>query len=314
MDYLQIYKEQFDKTWLEIKDQTIKELKLAKRNKKNFSKVYNRLLDRLREESNQMYGQFESEGYNSCILSFQGRNSEYDTDLDKDEIIKLSLMNEVKNEFENLSDNDYESFIQKVSKLTSLNEIKTHFKNYTYYYELVYDLDYYKYFHAKNFESISYKNSKEYKEMVKLKHPNNSNEPYGFDVFSGLEDTSEIDESNVTVNNAGLSTRDSIKNEFSLKERAFLIHLLKYRFRELKLTEIIKVILIIGATDKFEIFEVKSASNSYLYKQVQKGYSVFKQNELRSKIFELRVKLKNHGLKEIEEELKIDLSNYLIKK
>ena len=314
MDYLQIYKVQFDKTWLEIKNQTIKELKLAKRNKKNFNKVYNSLLKTLNEESEQMYNQFESDGYNRCIGLFQGRYSEYENDLYKDEIIELSLMNEVKSEFETLSGNDYKSFIQKVSKLMSLNEIKNHFKNYSNYYELIYDLDYYKYFHAKNFERISFESSKEYKEMVKIKYPNNSNQPTGFDVIDPSINISETFIGNVNVNNTGLSTRDSIQNEFSLKERAILIHLLKYRFKELKLTEIIKVILIIGATDQFEIFEVKSASNSYLYKQAHKGYSVFKSKELRSKISELGVKLKNHGLQEIEAELKIDFSNHLNKK
>ena len=312
MDYLQIYKEQFEKTFLEIKTETINKLKSAKTRKKNFNTIFNKITNDLYTHRRELDNQFGHSELKRCLYLFENRKAEYDVNLSEDEVISLILGNEIKSEYDSLGRTSFEVLVKSLAELMSAVDIQIHLSNYHDYYQLIYELERYDYFYGKNFENMRFQSSKEFKEMNNIKHPNNSNKPLGLDVVNISKVTSEKVEDNVIVNNTALSTRDSIQNEFSLKERAILIHLLKYRFKELKLTEIIKVLLIIGATDKFEIFEVKSASDSYLYKQAQKGYSVFKHNELKSKISELRVKLKNHGLKEIEEELKIDFSNHSI--
>ncbi|WP_282068247.1 hypothetical protein [Olleya namhaensis] len=311
MDYLQIYKEQFEKTFLEIKTETINILKSAKARKKNFNKTFNKITDTLYQRRIKLNNQLSDSDLQTCLGLFDNKWSEYDADLSEDEVNLLIFENEIKSEYERLGHKSLDVFINNLAKLKSTTEFQIHLRNYSNYYQLVYELDIYDYFYGRKFVNISFENSEEFKDMINIKHPNNSNESRGLDVVDISNGGSETVKGDVVVNNTSLSTRDSIQNEFSIKERAVLIHLLKYRFKDLKLTEITKVILIIGATDQFEIFEVKSASDSYLYKQAQKGYSVFKRNELKSKISELGVKLKNHGLKEIEEELKIDFSNHL---
>lgn len=314
MEYLQIYKEQFDKTWLEIKNQTIKELKLEKRNKDySFIDAYNRIRDSLNEQRKMIIKQFEIDGVINVLEMFKNSLAKRDEKQDKDEIIEFALTNKVKQEYEKTNKKDYASFIIKMSKHESLMQFHNHLTNYDEYYKLIFNLDKYEYFYGKKIENSGYQNSKQYKEMAKLEYDDSTPEIGIKDLQEKSHNNSKNIEDDITENNQNIS-RNSIQNEFSLKERAILIHLLKYRFKELKLTEIIKVILIIGATDQFEIFDAKGASGSYLYKQAQQGYSVFKSKELRSKISELRVKLKNHGLKEIEEELKIDFSNHLNKK
>ena len=313
MDYLQIYKEQFDKTWLEIKNQTINELRIEKNNKDySFNDVYNRIRDSLNEQSEMIIKQFKIDGVIKVLKMFDDRLAKRNEKQDIDEIIELALTKKVKQEYEKTNKKDYASFIRKMSKHKSLMQFHTHLTNYIGYYELIFDLDKYEYFYGKKFENLSYTSTKQYKEMVKLRDSDSAPEVGIKDLQEKSHNNSKNIEDDITENNQNIS-RDSIQNEFSLKERAILIHLLKYRFKELKLTEIIKVILIIGATDQFEIFEVKSASNSYLYKQAQKGYYVFKFHELKPKISELGVKLKNHGLQEIEAELKIDFYNHLKK-
>lgn len=311
MDYLQIYKEQFEKTFLEIKTETINKLKSAKARKKNFNKIFSNITDDLYKHRSKLSNQLRDSGLKTCVDLFENKWSEYDENLTEDEVNLLIFDNEIKIEYERLGHKSLDVFIKNLAESNSATEIQIHLSVYHGYYKLVYELDRYDYFYGRKFENISFENSEEFKDMINIKHPNNSNESRGLDVVDISNGGSETVKGDVVVNNTSLSTRDSIQNEFSIKERAVLIHLLKYRFKDLKLTEITKVILIIGATDQFEIFEVKSASDSYLYKQAQKGYSVFKRNELKSKISELGVKLKNHGLKEIEEELKIDFSNHL---
>lgn len=310
MDYLQIYKVQFDSSWLKIKNNTIEELKTAKESKKKFNKVFNRILEALKDAADQIYDEISSDNLNSCIILFRDKYSEYDNNLENDEIVSLSLNNEVKKEFNACKKNDYESFVKKLAKLDSINEIQNHFRNYNNYYESIYELDRYDYFYGKRFESISYENSEEYKDMLNIKYPEKQIQSSISDPLYSYKHT-EINLESVKEKDNNI--RDIIKNEFDTKERAVLIHLIKSRLKTTELTHLVKLCLIIGATDKFEIFEVKSASKSYLYKQAHKGYTVFKINELESKISSLKMKLKNRGLNSIAEELQVDFSIYFNK-
>lgn len=113
-----------------------------------------------------------------------------------------------------------------------------------------------------------------------------------------------------------LTTRERIQNEFSTQERAVLLYLLKHILQPkfIDLTEIVKLTLLIGATDNFKIFEEKKASNAYLYKEAQKNYDVFKKNEIVDKILNLKIKLEDNGLKVIAEELYRDFKKNSLNK
>jgi hypothetical protein len=299
MDYLQIYNEQFNSTWKEEKDQTIKAFKLAKENNKNFNTVFNKINASQYQKQKKMVADFNERNQLSCYDLFEKRYQEYDNDLPRDEIISLALKNEVKNEFVVLGNTEYDLFIRKLAKQQSIFEIQNHFSNYTSYYELIYKQGKYEYFHAKNFENYDLKDSEEFIEMLNIKYPSRPK--------TAIKIQEETNHSN-NQSKVSLTTKERIRNEFDTKERAVLIHLIKTRLntKTIDTTELIKLILIIGATDEFNIFEVSNASNSYLYKQANQGYSVFKKVKQKDKIANLKAKLRNNGLKSIAEELQIN--------
>ncbi|AXO79671.1 hypothetical protein DZC78_04480 [Olleya aquimaris] len=308
MDYLKIYKEQYDHVFKRVISETKEELKKAKKNKKNFHTVFSKIIDKLYNKRNQFHEKFKSENLNSCLTLFENRHNEYDKNLPNEEVILLILSNEVLVEYEKLGHKKFNLFIKELAELKSITNTQIHLDNYSNYYELVFEQERYEYFYGKRFDKISFQNSDEYIEMLDFKYPEKRLKSNTSGILS-ISKNPEIDIASKKVKEDNI--RGIIENEFDTKERAILIYLCNSRLKDMKLTEVIKVMLIVGSSDQFEIFNVKSASNSYLYKQVQKGYDVFKDNELEEKIANLKIKLNNRGLKGVEEELRIDFSKYL---
>ncbi|KAB1067605.1 hypothetical protein F6U93_09985 [Tamlana haliotis] len=311
MDYLKIYKEQYNYTWEAIKNNTLEALKLAKSNKSNFDTEFKNVLKGLNESQTKIIEEFKKTGLYSCYEIFEKRYSLIDNDLAFDEIISFVLSNQIKNEFIKQQNLDYELFIKKLAEQQSIDLTENHFRNYIQYYEFIYATGKLEYFYAKNFDRIGYQSSEEFKDMLKIRYPESTQN--GGAILNVIEQDS--DENSVSNKNKApfdvVNTKDRIKNEFNIKERAILLHLLKNRLnlKEIVSTELIKLVLIIGSTDKFEIFN-KEAHKSYLYKQVHKGYSVFKETEAKDKITSLKVKLENNGLKSIADELQFGFGSY----
>lgn len=307
MDYLQIYNTQFDATWAEIKSKTTDDLKAAKKNKRNFNTLFNNITSALLDEQKKIIEYFNDHNLKSCFELFDKRHSFYDSNLERNEVIALILKNEVEEEYLKLNKSDYDEFIKQVAKHQSIGNIQNHFNRYRRYYELIYLQGRWEYLYAKDFENGSYETSKEYVEMLDIQYPNRKSEPS----FLKIEELPNNDESAKT----GITTRERISNEFDVNERAVLFYLLKHRLKlgMLDSTELMKLVLIIGATNKFEIFEVKNASKSYFYKKAIKGYSVFKRNDQQKRIASLKAKLENNGLKSIAEELSTDYGDFFKK-
>jgi hypothetical protein len=308
MDYIQIYNNQFEATWEHIKSKTIDDLKAAKKNKRNFNTLFNNITSSLYDEQKKIIENFKENNLKSCFELFDKRHSFYDSNLERNEVIALILQNEVEEAYLKLNKSDYDEFIGQVAKHQSIGNIQNHFNRYRRYYELIYLQGKWEYLYAKDFENGNYETSKEYLEMLDVQYPDRKSEPSFLQIekLQNNDQSAEID----------MTTRERICNEFDTQERAVLIHLLRDRLdlKSLDRTVLIKLLLIIGSTDKFEIFEVPKASDTNLYKQARKGYSAFKLSEQKDKIAHLKVKLKNNGLKFIAEELQIDYSQYFNKK
>lgn len=307
MDYIKIYNNQFEATWEHIKSKTIDDLKAAKKNKKNFNTLFNNITSSLYDEQKKIIENFKENNLKSCFELFDKRHSFYDSNLERNEVIALILQNEVEEAYLKLNKSDYDEFIKQIAKQQSIQNIFTHFNNYWNYYELIYLQGKFQYFYAKDFENISYETSKEYVEMLDIQYPNRESKP----PFSKTEKLLNNDESAKT----GITTRERMSNEFDDKERAILIYLLKNRLnlKQTPNTAVIKLLLIIGATNKFEIFEHEKASKSAFYNNVRNGYKIYGRKEQKEKIGNLVVKLENNGLKLIAIELKVDHSLYFNK-
>lgn len=317
MDYLRIYNDQYNFVFDKIKAETIDKLKVAKKNKKNFTKSFNKIINDLYEKRNQIHKKIEDSNLNTCLNLFDSRYDEYDNNLPDNEVILLIFSNEILDEYNKLGHKNYELFIKDLAELNSTTQTQIHFRNYFGYYELVFDQEKYSFFYGKKFENLNYENSSEYKEMLDFKYPERIKNRVKQKEIRSLEskNNSKI---NISIKNKPsiISTRDRLKDDFNTKERAILIDLLKNRLdiKSIDTTLIIKLALIIGATDKFEIFENKKASEIYLYKQVLLGFEVFKKSERDGKIANLKNKLNTNGLKFISEELQMHYSDYLLKK
>tara|TARA_R110002049_G_C9170440_1_gene561896 strand:- start:4471 stop:5403 length:933 start_codon:yes stop_codon:yes gene_type:complete len=306
MDYLQIYNNQFDATWADIKSKTKADLKAAKKNKRNFNTLFNNITSTLYDEQKKIIENFKENNLKSCFELFEKRHSYYNSNLERKEVIALILQNEVKEEYLRLGKSDYVEFVEQLANQQSIYNIQRHLNNYLRYYELIYVQDRYEYFYAKDFENSDYETSKEYIEMLDIQHPERTSEPSLFNLIEA--EHNKISKEKFKKNNSIISTRERICNEYDTKERAVLLYLLKNRLKneQIDSTELIKLILIIGSTEKFEIFDVGNASNSYLYNQARKGYSVFKLAERKERLSSLKIKLKNNGLKYIAGELAAD--------
>tara|TARA_A100000171_G_scaffold46746_1_gene51934 strand:- start:28222 stop:29169 length:948 start_codon:yes stop_codon:yes gene_type:complete len=313
MDYLQIYKNQFKTTWEHIKSQTIADLKTAKKNKRNFNKLFNNITTELYNEQKKIVTQFTEENLKVCYELFENRHREYDSNLERYEVISLILGNEVKEEYLRLGKSDYEEFVKKIATQQSIDRIQNHFNNYRPYYELIYLQNKYEYFYAKDFKNGSYETSKEYLEMLDIQYPDRKSEPSLFNLIE--TESNKKSTENIKDPDTVITTRERLSSEFDVNERAVLFHLLKNRLKlgMLDSTELMKLVLIIGATNKFEIFDVKNASKSYFYKKALKGYTVFTRNDQQKKVASLKTKLENNGLKSIAEELSTDYGDFFKK-
>jgi hypothetical protein len=309
MDYLQIYKEEFKRTFEEIKSQTIDEFKIAKTDHGNFNTFFTKLINKLYEEEMEITKYFFKSKYKTCFNLVKNRKELFDQKLKEDEVISLIFDQIIEKEFTELGLKNNEQFIKKIARYKCIEEVGKHFNSHNAYYELIYGQERYDYFYAVDFENNDYESSKEYIEMLELEHPGSTKIKYP-------EINNEQKASNPMLSqekvDTDITTKERLSNEFDTKERAILIYLFKNRLdlKSIDTTVLIKLILIIGSTSKFEIFEVTNASDSYLYKQVIKGYTVFKRSEQKNKIAFLKVKLENNGLKFIAEELQIDYSQY----
>ena len=310
MDYLQIYNEQFNSTWKEEKDQTIKAFKLAKENNKNFNTVFNKINASQYQKQKKMVADFNERNQLSCYDLFEKRYQEYDNELPRDEIISLALKNEVKNEFVVLGNKEYDLFIRKLAKQQSVFEIQNHFSNYRDYYELIYKQGKYEYFHAKNFENYNYDTSKEYIEMAEITDAKNPIVPSTL-----ITKTTE----NKTVENYNSEDQRTIAKieNFSNKEKHLLLIVLFHSigsnnqnsnnvsekvYQDLPLSEYLRILAITKDLINYEPF-YKDLSVVSLYQQLKKKYDLIKKNESDLFLSDLRQKLNDLRIKEFQKYL-----------
>ena len=88
MDYLQIYKEEFNRAFEVIKLQTINEFKVAKINQANFDTFFTKITNKLYNEEIEIIEYFNKSKFRTCFRMFENRNLSFDENLKQDELLK----------------------------------------------------------------------------------------------------------------------------------------------------------------------------------------------------------------------------------
>ncbi len=300
MDYLQIYNEEFDATWRKFKDNIDEELTFALKYKKSTERIFNQKLRDLHSEYHKIEYNFEKDGFKSPSDIFYFRSTHCEKGIKNEEIIDSVLNNEVLLDFKSLNKQGYESFIKKLAEQQLKSSIHDHFWKNNKMYQSIYQQREYASFFIENFSIYDYDVSQEYIELLKSK-------------FTVVQEQNKTE---TTSEEKKITTRQKITEDFNTQEIAILIHLLKTRLKpaELKRTHLLKLILIIGSTDNYKIFEVEKAADTYLYDRVKKGFSDYNKLELEKTITSLKMKLKKYKLNFIAGELNSIYLKYLDEK
>lgn len=306
MDYYKIYDQQYKATWEQKRVKAMSILKQALTNGENFQTTFNSINTDLNEEQQAIVAEITSQDLQSCFQLFKNRHSLCHSKLTKEEVIASILEKRIKEEFYSLDNKGYENFVNQIAKQQAIDLIGNHFSNHTEYYELIYNQNRFDLFHTKAFGNNNYRDSPEYLEMAKVEYKRENVESN--DILKTVVEKKENDKK---IDEMFMDRKEIISKAFDTRERAILIHLLHdvLKIGQLDKTVMIKLILIIGSTNRFEIFE-SAASKSYLYTLTNKKYSVFKKSEIERKITILETKLENYGLKAIAEELGYDFGKF----
>jgi hypothetical protein len=313
MDYLQIYKEEYNTSLVRTRAELIENFKLAKTNKRNFLTTYNKMNEVLYNKGNSMLVEFTDENLNSCYNLFVNRRREYDKNLSEDEVISLVFENEIKNEIAKLGKLDYEAVIKKLANHRATSLIQLHFSNNSKYYELVFEQEKFDLFFKKGFENIDFETSEEYAEMHKIEYPerlivsktaesnnNNTNK-------SKKTDTSMT---NDVLNKEDKKIKANIIN-FSNKEKHVLLAVLldsvgtnsqndetesEQLYGKLPISEYLRLLAITKDIINYEPF-YKAVNSISVYQELKKNTNLVKRSDVDTFLSELNNKL---------EELKIN--------
>ncbi|MGJ8667538.1 MAG: hypothetical protein ACSHW7_14300 [Patiriisocius sp.] len=301
MDYLKIYEVEFTQTLDTFKKETIKSFKLTKKSKGSFQKLYEKICKDLNESNKTIMLEFQKNDWIVYYDIFINRKKEYDRSLTNDEIIKLIFENEIKSKHSELKNIEFITLIKKLANHQAIILLLDHFSRNSVHYEMIYEFDKYQYFYKNHDDNLSHTTKLFYQKLVKLKKIEKSEIP--------KPPTTKKINNDLTHD---LSTREIISAEFDKKERAVLFNLLTNRLKTnaIDKTELLKLILIIGSTEDFKIFDGDDATNGYFYKLCLKDYNIFniKQKE---KLSLLKAKLLNNGLKYISKELDFHYKDFL---
>lgn len=169
MDYLQIYKEEYDKVFEKKKKQAMKIFKVAKDNDDNYKRFFDEMNNNLKEEKKSIIEDFENRNLKKLFEIFEQRYEYLNNNLSPDVIINKIFEKKILSEYKELGFTNYKQFIEEIAALKSIEDIRRHFYNNFDYYKLIYELDKYEYFYLNN--NNYYKSSKEYNEMKDIKYP-----------------------------------------------------------------------------------------------------------------------------------------------
>lgn len=295
MDYLQIYKEEFNKITLEIRSELIDDFKLARKKQKNFLKLFNGITQELFERDSLLKTEIKNNNLSSYHDLFINRKGEYNNSLSDDEVLSLIFENEIKDENEKLKNIDYVTLIKKIAKQQAVKLIHNHFSINNEYYKLVYSHEKYQYFFKPEFENVNFETSKEYLEMWKLEYGNSQ--------------TNQIITKQTKVKNSQDFNKEDIKYQakieaFSIKEKHFLLVVLfdsigsnnlnnkesKKKYDDLPLSEYLRILALIKDIIPYEVY-YKSIANVSIYTELKKKYNLINKNEEDVFVNELNRKL-----------------------
>jgi hypothetical protein len=276
MNYINTYNHFYQKTRSIAKRMVMNEMKKAKKKNRPFLTIHNKISKEINRYCTLNYSEKLESTFRKPFMLFNDRYSFYEGG--KDEVVHWVLENEVFEAFNKEHTSSYHNFIANLGIEASLKEAHRHFRNYKDYYELIYDLDKYDYFFFEDFDGMSYDSSFYYKEMLDIKDPYRIKEREELSKSQNSKNESEDNEleSNKTSSTGPDYATKELLNNFTDDERYLLINVLFHlrNSEDLKLTDFMKVVKIVGGFGNNEIF-YKSPKNATSYTKVAKGIDYY---------------------------------------
>ncbi|MFC0604937.1 hypothetical protein [Winogradskyella pulchriflava] len=305
MDCLKTYNHFYKKAQDVSKRMIIAKMRQAKLKNRPFSTIHNNITRDLHHYINDNYTNNLETNFNEAYSMFQKKHTYYDgTESDR---IKWILEDEVKKAFEKNHVSSYAAFISDLAVEASLNMALNHYYNYRDYYQLVYDLNKYEFFFFKDFVGISFKDSEYFKNMIDDKYPQKAKERE--QKMKMLAPQSPIKKETKDITDKSKSEKElsimELLDSFSDDEKFLIIHIINILISKsspLQLTDLMKLVRIVGTYDDLAIF-LKSAKGVTAYTKVSKGVDYYRgDNQLKiinstiQKLSSFNIEIVNHQL------------------
>lgn len=313
MDYSQIYKSYYTRYYDKFEEK-IKHIFIDnKARHTSFGLVLNNLLKCLDNEIPVRTVINGNENLKNFQKIFNNRYSYYDEDLDQEIMIEQILKNQIKPEFEILTDSSltdgysFDDLIREIAFLNVCYEIRRLLQNHSRFFEMFYKTKMFDEFEIRDYRGIGLEQSGIYIRLNKILNP---------EYYDNIKEIStslvEIESEPVQIQKKQSEEIETIKfnlSKFSEDEKIFLLHVCYNTRIKLPQTEFLKLMLITNGITDISLFYKSPPGNNRVYRKFNEGIESITESKNREFINNIIQKIHFFNLKSFNNELNLIKKN-----
>lgn len=307
MDYNQIYKSYYTRYYDKF-EKKIKQIFIDNKAKHtSFGLVLNNLLKCLDKEIPVRTVINGNENLKNFQKIFNNRYSYYDEDLDQGIMIDQILKNQIKPDFEILTDSfltdrySFDDLIREIALLNVCKEIRRLLQNHSSLFEMFYKTKMFNEFEIRDYSGIGLEQSEIFIKLNKILYPD-----YYENIKNIRTSVVEIESVPAQIQKKQSDEIETIKfnlSKFSEDEKIFLLHACYNAKTKLPQTEFAKLMLITSGIEDISIFYENQPGNNKLYRKFNEGIEYISESKRREFINNVIQKIQNFNLKTFNNEL-----------
>ncbi|MEF3077420.1 hypothetical protein [Winogradskyella poriferorum] len=294
MEVTLLYKYHYEAIIKRSKHLVVTIFKSNKSIKRTFSSFYNDIIEEFKGRKIHYYDLYKGK-YSNSMNVFDRNKMIYEGS--KYEVIELVFKNHIFSLYEKYSKKELLNFIVDLARRDALDYLSRHLYNHRDYYSLVYDTKSYQNIYFDDSGNIYFRDSKEFNDMLDLKHPNRKAAELNIEIKLPKEDN--ISKTISSENDKDSEIQEKL-NDFTDDERLILSHLVYYNIiksnkKSVDLNRFLMLVKIMGGYNSISLFYQKTNTNT-LYKKALEGPSYFVGATRRELLRSLQQKLINLGI------------------
>lgn len=309
MDYSQIYKSYYLRYYDKFEEK-IKHIFIDnKARHTSFGLVLNNLLKCLDDEIPVRTVINGNENLKNFQKLFNNRYSYYDEDLDQEIMIDQILKNQIKPEFEILTDSslidryDFNDLIREIALLNVCYEIRRLLQNHSRLFEMFYKTKMFDEFEIRDYRRIGLEQSEIFIKLNKILYP---------EYYENMKNIStsvvEIESVPAQIQKKQSDEIETIKfnlSKFSEDEKIFLLHVCYNTRIKLPQTEFLKLMLITSGITDISLFYKSPPGNNKVYRKFNERIESIAESKTREFINNIIQKIQFFNLKSLNNELNL---------